>query len=85
MNYEILIKNGKMVDGTGAPPRRSDIGIAAGRIAAIGDLSGASAAEAFDAAGKYVTPGFMDIHAHLTLRTLGAQRITRQGDFNTFW
>ena len=61
---DYLIRNGMLVDGTGRPAYRADVGIADGRIAAIGDLQTAPAGTVIDAAGKYVTPGFIDIHRH---------------------
>ena len=61
---DYVIKNGTIVDGTGSPAYRADVGIANGRIAGIGDLSAAPAGTVIDAAGKYVTPGFIDIHRH---------------------
>ena len=61
---DYLIRNGMLIDGTGRPAYRADVGIADGRIAAIGDLQTAPAGTVIDAAGKYVTPGFIDIHRH---------------------
>jgi N-acyl-D-aspartate/D-glutamate deacylase len=63
MTFDWIIRDGLLVDGSGAPPRRADVGIAGGRIAAIGDLS-AAACPAVAAAGHYVCPGFVDIHSH---------------------
>lgn len=63
MMYDILICDGTIVDGTGAAPRRGDVAITGGRIAAIGEVAG-EARETIDAAGKIVTPGFVDIHTH---------------------
>ena len=62
--FDYLIKNGQLIDGTGSPARRVDVGITDGKIAAIGDLSAAQAGTVIDAAGKTVTPGFIDIHRH---------------------
>ncbi len=65
--YDLLIRNGTIVDGTGAAPRRADLAVADGRIAAISDggpLEG-SAARTINAEGRIVTPGFVDIHTHL--------------------
>jgi len=84
--YDILLLNGRVLDGTGAPARSVDIAIEAGRIVAIGDLSTATATDSIDATGKFVTPGFIDIHSHsdLTLVIAGqasssvAQGITTQ-------
>lgn len=60
---DILIRGGLLVDGTGAPPRHADVAIRAGRIAAIGSLSG-PARETIDAEGRIVCPGFVDVHTH---------------------
>jgi N-acyl-D-amino-acid deacylase len=62
--FELLIRNGRIMDGTGNPWFPADIGIHNGRIAAIGKLEGAGAARVIDAAGKFVAPGFIDIHSH---------------------
>jgi N-acyl-D-amino-acid deacylase len=62
--FDYLIRNGRIVDGTGDPATVSDIAIQGGKIAAIGKLSGSTATETIDARGKIVTPGFIDIHTH---------------------
>jgi N-acyl-D-aspartate/D-glutamate deacylase len=59
--YDLLIRNGRVVDGTGAPWYYADVAISDGRIAAIGRLQGARAARTIDAAGKIVAPGFIDM------------------------
>ncbi len=64
MTYDLLIKHGRLVDGTGAPARRADVAIAAGRIAEIGDLSQDSARRVIDATDLVVSPGFIDPHTH---------------------
>ncbi|MFD0539128.1 amidohydrolase family protein [Actinomadura luteofluorescens] len=53
-----------MLDGTGAPGRRADVAVTAGRIAAVGALDGARASSVIDATGRYVMPGFIDTHVH---------------------
>ncbi|MDH5643640.1 MAG: amidohydrolase family protein, partial [Gemmatimonadota bacterium] len=62
--YDILIRNGRLLDGTGNPWRQADVGIVNGRITAVGDLSDASAETEIDAEGLYVSPGFIDPHSH---------------------
>ena len=61
--YDLLLRNGNIVDGTGGPSRRADIAVRDGRIAAIGALDGAATTE-IDAEGLTVAPGFIDVHAH---------------------
>lgn len=62
--FDVLIVGGQVVDGTGSPARRADVGIEGDRIAAIGQLSGAAARRTIDATGKAVSPGFTDTHVH---------------------
>ena len=65
--YDILIRGGDLVDGSGSPRRRADVAIQGDRVVAIGDLgTGADgdAAVTIDATGKVVTPGFVDVHTH---------------------
>jgi len=64
VEYDILIKRGRIVDGTGNPWFYGDIGIIGDTIAEIGDLSGKTAAKTIDAQGLVVSPGFIDIHTH---------------------
>ncbi len=61
--YDLIIRGGTIVDGTGGSEREGDVAIAGNRIAAVGTVSG-SGAEEIDAKGKLVTPGFVDIHTH---------------------
>src|ERR1700682_1050464 len=63
MAYDLLIKNGSVIDGTGAPARHADVGISSGRLAEIGSLSG-SAKRTIDASDLVVAPGFIDPHTH---------------------
>ena len=60
-SFDIVITNGRIIDGTGSPWYSGDIGIRAGRIAAIGSLSAASRSRTIDARGKIVAPGFIDM------------------------
>src|SRR6516162_10670953 len=61
---DLIIRNGTVVDGTGRPGRRADLGISDGRITALGDLHDESATRTINADGKVVAPGFVDIHTH---------------------
>jgi N-acyl-D-amino-acid deacylase len=64
MTHDLVIRNGSVVDGTGAEPVRADVAIDGDRITAVGDVDGRGARE-IDADGQLVTPGFVDIHTHL--------------------
>src|SRR5437588_10773747 len=64
MNYDLLIRNATVVDGTRAPRYEADIAVNNGRIAAIGRLEGAQADVELDASGRIVAPGFIDAHTH---------------------
>ena len=62
--YDVLLRGGQVVDGTGDPVRRADVAIRDGLVAAVGDLSDAVARQELDVAGLYVAPGFIDAHSH---------------------
>jgi N-acyl-D-aspartate/D-glutamate deacylase len=62
MDAQIAIRGGSVIDGTGAPARRADVGIANGRVVEIADR--VTAPREIDATGRIVTPGFVDIHTH---------------------
>ncbi len=61
--YDLVIRNGKVVDGSGQPPFLADVAVHGNLIAAVGDVDGSGARE-IDATGRLVTPGFVDIHTH---------------------
>jgi N-acyl-D-aspartate/D-glutamate deacylase len=63
MAYDLLIKNGLIVDGSGMPSFHGDVGVKDGKIVDIGKLSGA-AGQTVDAGGQAVAPGFIDNHCH---------------------
>jgi N-acyl-D-aspartate/D-glutamate deacylase len=60
---DLLIRNGRVVDGSGAPARRADVGIRGDRIVSIGEVS-EGARQEIDAEGRVVCPGFIDVHTH---------------------
>jgi N-acyl-D-amino-acid deacylase len=62
--YDVILRRGTVVDGSGAGAYRADVAVAGDRIAALGDLSQSAAELDIDAAGKIVAPGFVDAHAH---------------------
>jgi N-acyl-D-amino-acid deacylase len=64
MPYDLVVKNGVVIDGSGLPRYRADVGVRHGRIAAIGRIR-ERAAEVIDADGQVVTPGFVDGHTHM--------------------
>ena len=77
-----ILRGGSVVDGLGGEPVRADVGVAGDWIAAVGDLSQAEAANEFDAAGRLVCPGFIDVHTHSDAYLLiepGAPSKIRQG------
>ncbi len=59
--YDLILENGRIVDGTGAPWFRADVAVRGDRIAAVGDLQGAAAKERIDVQGHFVAPGFIDM------------------------
>ena len=62
--FDVMIRNGRIADGTGTPWYRGDIGISDGKIQRIGNLSGFHGKEEYDAGDRYIAPGFIDIHTH---------------------
>lgn len=61
--FDLLIKNGRIVDGTGSPETSGNVAVKDGRIVGVGDIDG-EAKETVDASGKVVCPGFIDVHTH---------------------
>ena len=81
-DYDLVVTTGRIVDGTGAPWFRADLGVRGGRIAALGDLSAASADRRIDAGGRVVSPGFIDMLGQSELHLLADNRVEskiRQG------
>jgi len=64
MAYDLILKNGMVVDGTGFARYRADVGVKDGKIAEIGRLNGAAATTTIDAEGRFVAPGVIDLHTH---------------------
>ncbi len=79
--FDVLILNGQVFDGTGAAATTADIGIKDGRILALGDLKNASGATVVDATGLAVSPGFIDLHSHLEAidKLPDCENLVRQG------
>ena len=81
-DYDLVIAGGRVVDGTGAPWFRADVGVVGDRIAAVGDLSGARAKRRIEAKGQVVAPGFIDMLGQSELNLLvdnRAESKIRQG------
>ena len=81
-DYDLIVSGGRVVDGTGAPWFRGDVGIRGDRIAAVGNLEKASARRRVDASGRYVAPGFIDMLGQSELHVLVDNRVEskiRQG------
>src|SRR5437867_7289175 len=69
MAYDLLIRGGRVVDGSGLPSYVADVGVKDGKVVAVGKLND-GAARVIDAAGLAVSPGFIDIHTHLDAQML---------------
>jgi N-acyl-D-amino-acid deacylase len=82
MSFDIVIKNGNVVDGTGNPSTKLDVGVLNGKISTVGKIDSSQADHVIDASGLIVTPGFIDIHTHSDLTLLinpKAESKVRQG------
>lgn len=65
MAFDLLIRGGTVIDGTGSPRQRADVAIQGDRIAGIGDFSEAPSGQVIDATNRIVAPGFIDVHTHM--------------------
>jgi N-acyl-D-aspartate/D-glutamate deacylase len=87
--FDLLIRNGRLLDGSGNPWVKADVGIRDGHVAAVGQLRDATAGTVIDATGLYVAPGFIDTHSHagesLENEALGAaKQLLAQGITTVF-
>jgi N-acyl-D-amino-acid deacylase len=76
--FDVLIRNGRVLDGTGNPEIIADVGIRGDRIVAVGRLTGARGAREIDATGLWVVPGFVDLHSHADRALAGDEVELRQ-------
>src|SRR5215510_8361743 len=67
MAWSLLVKNGSLIDGSGAPARPADVAVDGDRIVAVGPKLAGEATRVIDASGHAVTPGFIDMHSHSDL------------------
>ncbi len=64
-DFDLVIRNARVIDGTGNPWFRADVAVKGGRIAAIGNLAGKTAEQTVDAKNRVLAPGFIDVHTHI--------------------
>ncbi|WIM87264.1 amidohydrolase family protein [Candidatus Mycobacterium wuenschmannii] len=76
MTYDLIIRNGTIVDGLGGEPFVGDVAVSDGVIAAVGSIDDADAAREIDASGSLVTPGFVDLHTHYDGQSIWSERLT---------
>jgi N-acyl-D-amino-acid deacylase len=76
MTYDLLIRNGTIVDGLGGEPYVGDVGVRDGVITAVGLVNGDTAEREIDATGLLITPGFVDLHTHYDGQAIWSERLT---------
>ena len=76
MNFDLIIRNGTIVDGLGGEAYVGDVAVQDGVIAAVGSVNGAGATQEIDASGLLVTPGFVDLHTHYDGQSIWSERMT---------
>jgi N-acyl-D-amino-acid deacylase len=76
MTYDLIIRNGTIVDGLGGEPFLGDVAVQDGMIAAVGHVNGSGAQREIDATGLLITPGFVDLHTHYDGQSIWSERLT---------
>ncbi|OBI43185.1 N-acyl-D-amino-acid deacylase family protein [Mycobacterium colombiense] len=76
MTYDLIIRNGTIVDGLGGEPYVGDVAVKDNIIEAVGAINGATATREIDATGLLVTPGFVDLHTHYDGQSIWSERLT---------
>ena len=76
MTYDLIIRNGTIVDGLGGEPYVGDVAVRDSVIAAVGTVNGSSAKREIDATGLLITPGFVDLHTHYDGQSIWSERLT---------
>jgi N-acyl-D-amino-acid deacylase len=76
VTYDLVIRNGTIVDGLGGQPFAGDVAVSGGVIAAVGSVDGEAGAREIDATGLLVTPGFVDLHTHYDGQAIWSDRMT---------
>ena len=76
MTYDLIIRNGTIVDGLGGEPFVGDVAVQDGMIAAVGHVNGSGAQREIDATGLLITPGFVDLHTHYDGQSIWSERLT---------
>lgn len=74
MSFDLILRGGLLLDGSGQPGWRSDLAVRGDRLAALGDLAGVTAAQEYDCSGLVVCPGFIDLHSHSDVTLLANPR-----------
>ncbi len=77
--YDVIVKNGTLIDGTQSQRYRADVGIRGGRVTAVGRLRPSDGARVLDATGMIVAPGFIDLHTHYDAQLFWDPYLTLSG------
>src|SRR5262245_22053513 len=77
--YDLVIRGGQVVDGSGSDPFVADVAVSGSRSAAVGQVAGRGREE-IDAAGCFITPGFIDVHTHYDCQVMWDQRLAPSSD-----